>query len=101
MSESAPAAAAAAALVTLPPPKDAVVEPEESTLISDAERAAQKSYWDRHTGDGSIQAMMLDSKADDLDKEERPEILSLLPPFDGGKVVELGAGMVRNLTRTQ
>ncbi|KAM6568127.1 hypothetical protein CsatB_016112 [Cannabis sativa] len=39
--------------------------------------------------------MMLDSKASDLDKEERPEVLSLLPPYDGKSVVELGAGIGR------
>ncbi|CAN4088744.1 unnamed protein product [Withania somnifera] len=39
--------------------------------------------------------MMLDSKAADLDKEERPEVLSLLPPYEGKTVLELGAGIGR------
>ncbi|CAM8924179.1 unnamed protein product [Rhodiola kirilowii] len=39
--------------------------------------------------------MMLDSKAADLDIEERPEVLSLLPPIDGKYVVEFGAGIGR------
>lgn len=38
---------------------------------------------------------MLDSKAAHLDKEERPEVLSLLPPFEGKSVIELGAGIGR------
>ncbi|KAL6010125.1 Phosphoethanolamine N-methyltransferase [Asimina triloba] len=38
---------------------------------------------------------MLDSHACDLDKEERPEVLSLLPPFEGKSVLELGAGIGR------
>ncbi|CAN1279439.1 Phosphoethanolamine N-methyltransferase 1, partial [Linum perenne] len=39
--------------------------------------------------------MMLDSKASDLDKEERPEVLSMLPPYEGKSVRELGAGIGR------
>ncbi|XP_050257073.1 phosphoethanolamine N-methyltransferase 1 isoform X2 [Quercus robur] len=39
--------------------------------------------------------MMLDSKAFELDKEERPEVLSLLPPYEGKSVLELGAGIGR------
>ncbi|MBA0828330.1 hypothetical protein Goarm_013013 [Gossypium armourianum] len=39
--------------------------------------------------------MMLDSKAADIDKEERPEVLSLLPPYEGKTILELGAGIGR------
>ncbi|XP_023643908.1 phosphoethanolamine N-methyltransferase 3 isoform X3 [Capsella rubella] len=42
--------------------------------------------------------MMLDSKAADLDKEERPEILALLPPIEGKTVLEFGAGIGRFTT---
>ncbi|KAK7358123.1 hypothetical protein VNO77_00044 [Canavalia gladiata] len=59
------------------------------------ERDIQKSYWIQHSADLSVEAMMLDSKAADLDKEERPEVLSLLPAYDGKSVVELGAGIGR------
>lgn len=38
---------------------------------------------------------MLDSKASDLDKEERPEVLSMLPEYEGKSVLELGAGIGR------
>ncbi|KAL5142866.1 Phosphoethanolamine N-methyltransferase [Glycine soja] len=59
------------------------------------ERCVQKSYWIEHTTDLSVESMMLDSNASDLDKEERPEVLSLLPPYEGKSVVELGAGIGR------
>ncbi|XP_057465353.1 phosphomethylethanolamine N-methyltransferase-like [Actinidia eriantha] len=59
------------------------------------ERVIQKNYWIEHSADLSVEAMMLDSKAMDLDKEERPEVLSLLPPYEGKSVLELGAGIGR------
>ncbi|GLT65262.1 hypothetical protein SLA2020_377010 [Shorea laevis] len=59
------------------------------------EREIQKSYWIKHSADLTVEAMMLDSKASDLDKEERPEVLSLLPEYEGKSVVELGAGIGR------
>ena len=59
------------------------------------EREIQKKYWMDNISDLSVNAMMLDSKASELDKEERPEILSLLPPYEGKTVLELGAGIGR------
>ncbi|GJM93469.1 hypothetical protein PR202_ga10027 [Eleusine coracana subsp. coracana] len=59
------------------------------------ERKAQKSYWEEHSRNLTVEAMMLDSRAADLDKEERPEVLSLLPSFEGKSVLELGAGIGR------
>ncbi|KAH7859216.1 hypothetical protein Vadar_033263 [Vaccinium darrowii] len=59
------------------------------------EREVQKSYWMEHSVDLTVESMMLDSKAADLDKEERPEVLSLLPPFEGKSILELGAGIGR------
>uniref|UniRef100_A0A0D9V4H2 phosphoethanolamine N-methyltransferase n=1 Tax=Leersia perrieri TaxID=77586 RepID=A0A0D9V4H2_9ORYZ len=59
------------------------------------ERKAQKSYWEEHSKDLTVEAMMLDSRASDLDKEERPEILSLLPSYEGKSILELGAGIGR------
>ncbi|KAI9173933.1 hypothetical protein LWI28_009075 [Acer negundo] len=59
------------------------------------EREIQKKYWIVHSADLSVEAMMLDSKASDLDKEERPEVLSLLPPYEGKTVLEFGAGIGR------
>ncbi|TXG50852.1 hypothetical protein EZV62_023376 [Acer yangbiense] len=59
------------------------------------EREIQKKYWMVHSVDLSVESMMLDSKASDLDKEERPEVLSLLPPYEGKTVLEFGAGIGR------
>lgn len=59
------------------------------------ERRAQMNYWIEHSKDLTVEAMMLDTRASDLDKEERPEVLSLLPPYQGKYVLELGAGIGR------
>ncbi|GMY23964.1 phosphoethanolamine N-methyltransferase 1-like isoform X1 [Fagus crenata] len=63
--------------------------------IHGEEREVQKNYWIEHSADLTVEAMMLDSKASDLDKEERPEVLSLLPPYEGKSILELGAGIGR------
>ena len=39
-----------------------------------AERSAQKSYWTEHSVETTVEAMMLDSQAKIIDKEERPEV---------------------------
>ncbi|KAK8924086.1 Phosphoethanolamine N-methyltransferase 1 [Platanthera zijinensis] len=62
---------------------------------SEEERREQKNYWMEHSKDLTVEAMMLDSQASDLDKEERPEVLSLLPTYQGKYVLELGAGIGR------
>lgn len=41
------------------------------------EREVQKNYWMEHSADLTVEAMMLDSQASDLDKEERPEVMLL------------------------
>lgn len=41
---------------------------------AEQEREVQKSYWMEHSVDLTLESMMLDSKAADLDKEERPEV---------------------------
>ncbi|XP_062232050.1 phosphoethanolamine N-methyltransferase 1 [Phragmites australis] len=63
--------------------------------VGEVERKVQKSYWEEHSKDLTVEAMMLDSRAADLDKEERPEVLSLLPSYKGKSVLELGAGIGR------
>lgn len=52
---------------------------ENAGVAAEAERDIQKKYWAEHSVDLTVEAMMLDSKASDLDKEERPEVYSL--PF--------------------
>jgi phosphoethanolamine N-methyltransferase len=42
----------------------------------DEERNAQKRYWEEHSKNLTVESMMLDSRAADLDKEERPEVLT-------------------------
>lgn len=46
-------------------------------VAGEKEREVQKNYWMEHSADLTVEAMMLDSKASDLDKEERPEVTSL------------------------
>ncbi|XP_076949787.1 phosphoethanolamine N-methyltransferase 1-like [Bidens hawaiensis] len=64
-------------------------------VVNGEEREVQKNYWIEHTAELTVEAMMLDSMASDLDKQERPEVLSLLPPYEGKSVLELGAGIGR------
>lgn len=39
------------------------------------ERTAQKSYWLEHSSQPTVEAMMLDSKASEIDQLERPEVM--------------------------
>ncbi|CAG5124904.1 unnamed protein product, partial [Candidula unifasciata] len=52
-------------------------------------------YWREHSKEGSVNEMMLDTAAEELTKEEVPEILSYLPDWTGKTVLELGAGIGR------
>lgn len=63
--------------------------------MAESERSQQKEYWKCHSQDATVEAMMLDSRASDIDKLERPEVLTLLGPVDDLRVVELGAGIGR------
>lgn len=45
------------------------------------ERNAQKSYWTEHSLEATVEAMMLDSQAKVIDKEERPEVASSMWPY--------------------
>ena len=38
------------------------------------DRDSQKSYWKEHSKEATVEAMMLDSKAAEIDKLERPEV---------------------------
>ncbi|CAG9464468.1 unnamed protein product [Pedinophyceae sp. YPF-701] len=59
------------------------------------DRAAMKQYWEEHTKECSVQEMMLDSQAAEIDEMERPEILGLLGDVSGRRILELGAGIGR------
>ncbi|KAL8604014.1 hypothetical protein ACOMHN_039058 [Nucella lapillus] len=53
------------------------------------------NYWKEFSGESTLKEMMLDSSAEELNKEERPEIMSYLPDYTGQRVIELGAGIGR------
>ncbi|XP_077982671.1 uncharacterized protein LOC144437578 [Glandiceps talaboti] len=61
----------------------------------DESRNVMIDYWKVHSKDATLEEMMLDSKAQTLNQMEKPEILSLLPAFEGKRVLELGAGIGR------
>jgi len=42
------------------------------------EREAQKAYWKEHSVQATVESMMLDSKAADIDKMERPEVCRMM-----------------------
>jgi len=56
-------------------------------------RHTMHSYWRQHSKEASVEEMMLDSKAEELGKEEIPETMSMLPDTTGMDVLELGAGI--------
>ncbi|KAG8563597.1 hypothetical protein GDO81_016148 [Engystomops pustulosus] len=58
-------------------------------------RQTMTQFWEEHSRDATVEEMMLDSSAALLSKEEKPEIISLLPCLDGLNVLELGAGIGR------
>jgi hypothetical protein len=49
-----------------------------NVIISGDNRDAQKKYWAEHSSQATVEAMLLDSQAADIDKEERPEVNALL-----------------------
>ena len=59
----------------------------------EATREDMHAYWRQHSKDASVKEMMLDSNAEELGKEEIPEILSMVPDTTGMDVLELGAGI--------
>ncbi|KAK9826761.1 hypothetical protein WJX81_007185 [Elliptochloris bilobata] len=63
--------------------------------MSAHDRTAMKAFWQEHSQVASVEAMMLDSQAAAIDKEERPEVLQMLGTVTGKRIVELGAGIGR------
>ncbi len=49
------------------------------------------SYWEQY--EPSLESMMLSQDANHLDRMEKDEILSYLPPIKGRSVLELGSGI--------
>ncbi|XP_023814860.1 phosphoethanolamine N-methyltransferase isoform X1 [Oryzias latipes] len=58
-------------------------------------RCNMTEFWKEHSKDATVEEMMLDSRAKELTEYELPEILSMLPPLAGYRVLELGAGIGR------
>ncbi|KAK4029973.1 phosphoethanolamine N-methyltransferase [Daphnia magna] len=56
-------------------------------------RQAMLSFWEQY--EPSIESMMLSQDANELDRMEKEEILSYLPPIKGRSVLELGSGIGR------
>ncbi|KAL3859677.1 hypothetical protein ACJMK2_009885 [Sinanodonta woodiana] len=52
-------------------------------------------YWVEHSQDASLEEMMLDTQAEEVNRLELPEILSYLPPYEGYRILELGSGIGR------
>ncbi|XP_041845442.1 phosphoethanolamine methyltransferase [Melanotaenia boesemani] len=58
-------------------------------------RCNMTEFWKEHSKCATVEEMMLDSRASELTEQELPEILSMLPPLAGYRVLELGAGIGR------
>lgn len=58
-------------------------------------RCNMTEFWKEHSKAATVEEMMLDSRAKELTEHELPEILSMLPPLEGRRVLELGAGIGR------
>ena len=50
-------------------------------------------YWSEHSQDATVKEMMLDEQAETIGREEVPEILQMLPDYEGKDILELGAGI--------
>lgn len=58
-------------------------------------RQTMTRFWQEHSQNATVEEMMLDSSAQTLSQEDKPEIISLLPRVDSKDVLELGAGIGR------
>lgn len=50
-------------------------------------------YWRKHSENGDLIEMMLDSQADEMSDTEIQEIMEHLPDYEGKAVLELGSGI--------
>ena len=51
------------------------------------------TYWREYSKEASVKEMLLDFDAEELSKEEIPEIMSMVPDTAGMDVLELAAGI--------
>ncbi|ELU02022.1 hypothetical protein CAPTEDRAFT_91785 [Capitella teleta] len=54
-----------------------------------------REFWEEHSHAATVEEMMLDSSADQIELMEREEILGMIDDFTGLDVLELGAGIGR------
>ncbi|ELU13998.1 hypothetical protein CAPTEDRAFT_140071 [Capitella teleta] len=54
-----------------------------------------REFWEEHSHAATVEEMMLDSSADQIELIEREEILGMIDDFTGLDVLELGAGIGR------
>jgi ubiquinone/menaquinone biosynthesis C-methylase UbiE len=60
--------------------------------------AVQHAFWNKFSSDASINTMMLNKNADQLEESDRNDILQSLPDFTDMIVVDIGAGIGRFTT---
>lgn len=72
---AAPAAAAVAAKPAVPSKAGASAPaPPPPPAVDAKERESMRAFWAEHSSKPSVESMMLDSQAAEIDSEERPEV---------------------------
>jgi hypothetical protein len=74
-------------------PRPAAMAAAQEPCLTEEERQVQKSYWIEHSLQPTVEAMMLDSKAAEIDQLERPEVCVCV--CVGGLCAE-GCGVLRS-----
>ena len=70
-------------------------KPPRRRLSSAEARHVMIEYWKEHSQAASVEEMMLDDNAAAITEMESVEILGMLPPVRGQRLLELGAGIGR------
>ena len=60
------------------------------------ERNVMSSFWKEHSANATVEEMFLDSTGREIAEIEQPEILCMLPDYQGKRILELGAGIGRH-----
>ncbi|KAE9554540.1 hypothetical protein FO519_002244 [Halicephalobus sp. NKZ332] len=66
--------------------------------VRTSRRETYKSFWDKYSDKPDNGAMMLNKNADELEEQDRMDILASLPEFTDKDVVDIGAGIGRFTT---
>nr|XP_039257954.1 phosphoethanolamine N-methyltransferase-like [Styela clava] len=62
-------------------------------------RHKMNTYWEKHSQNGDVTEMLLDSKGAEISDIEIKEIMNYLPDYKEKDVLELGAGIGRYTTK--